>query len=49
MKLTFDINSTIYLRDPESSELGKKIIKHSIDLIYELGFESFTFKKSSTQ
>lgn len=44
-KLTFNVNETIYLRNPEQSELGKKIIKQSIDLIYELGFEAFTFKK----
>ncbi|MFV9550293.1 TetR/AcrR family transcriptional regulator [Algibacter sp. PT7-4] len=35
----------IYLKDPESSSLGKKIIEHSIVLIDEIGFESFTFKK----
>ena len=44
-KLSFDINEAIYLRDPESSELGKKIIEKSIELIYNIGFETFTFKK----
>lgn len=48
-KLTFNVNETIYLRDPESSELGKKIVKQSIDLIYELGFEAFTFKKVAVE
>jgi hypothetical protein len=43
--LTFKVNEHIYLRNPESSDLGKKILKHSIDLIYEIGFEQFTFKK----
>mgnify|MGYP000601391846 CR=1 FL=1 len=43
--VSFKVNSSIYLRDPESSELGKKIVKSSIDLIYNLGFEHFTFKK----
>jgi len=33
------------LRDPLKTELGKKIISHSIDLIDEIGFENFTFKK----
>ncbi|MGZ5614202.1 MAG: TetR/AcrR family transcriptional regulator, partial [Methylobacter sp.] len=33
------------LRDPEQSELGKKIILHSIQLIHLNGFETFTFKK----
>ena len=48
-KLTFVVNETIYLRNPESSELGKKIVKQSIDLIYELGYEAFTFKKLAAE
>ena len=35
----------IFIKDPESSELGKRIIEHSILLIDEIGFDSFTFKK----
>jgi hypothetical protein len=47
MKLEVQIkmNETLYLRDPEQSELGKNIIKHSIQLIQKAGFEKFTFKK----
>lgn len=33
------------IKDPESSDLGKKIVGESIALIHELGFEAFTFKK----
>ena len=44
-QLTFKVNQSICLRDPEGSELGRKIVKKAIDLIYNLGFESFTFKK----
>ncbi|MBR9913740.1 MAG: TetR/AcrR family transcriptional regulator [Algicola sp.] len=43
--LKIDINDKIYLKDPESSELGKRIISNSIELIDDIGFESFTFKK----
>jgi predicted tellurium resistance membrane protein TerC/AcrR family transcriptional regulator len=39
------INDKLYVKDPETSELGKKIIQNSIYLIDEIGFESFTFKK----
>ncbi|NNL81937.1 MAG: TetR/AcrR family transcriptional regulator [Winogradskyella sp.] len=35
----------IFLKDPESSELGKRIIEHGILLIDEIGFDNFTFKK----
>lgn len=39
------INDKIFLKDPDSSELGKRILEHSILLIDEIGFEGFTFKK----
>jgi hypothetical protein len=41
----FDINPSIYIKDPESSDLGRKIVKRSIDLIHDYGIEAFTFKK----
>lgn len=34
-----------YLKDPVSSELGKKMLNGAIELIDEIGFEDFTFKK----
>ncbi|MBD0831853.1 TetR/AcrR family transcriptional regulator [Aestuariibaculum sediminum] len=40
-----EVPKGIFIKDPETSELGKRIIKHSILLINELGFEHFTFKK----
>jgi AcrR family transcriptional regulator len=47
MKLQFQIkmNEALFLRNPESSALGKNILKHSVQLIYKMGFETFTFKK----
>lgn len=39
------IDEKIFTKDPSSSDLGKKIIEHSIALIDELGFEAFTFGK----
>ncbi|WP_129749707.1 TetR/AcrR family transcriptional regulator [Flavobacterium beibuense] len=39
------INENVYVKDPESSALGKKILNESILLIDEMGFEAFTFKK----
>ncbi|MEQ1732059.1 MAG: TetR/AcrR family transcriptional regulator [Bacteroidia bacterium] len=44
-QVKFDINEKIFLRNPETSEVGKLMVKTAIDLIYELGFEQFTFKK----
>jgi len=47
--LRIDINDKIYLKDPQSSDLGKRIIEHSIKLIDDIGFDSFTFKKLGAQ
>ena len=38
----------LYLRDPEQTDLGRRILDFSIKLIDELGFEKFTFKKLAT-
>lgn len=43
--IKISIPEIIYIKDPETSNLGKKIIEHSILLIDELGFDCFTFKK----
>lgn len=43
--IKIEIPQGIYLKDPESSTLGKKIIQNSIILIEEIGFEDFNFKK----
>lgn len=39
------LNEKLYLRDPQETTLGKRIIKESIILIDEIGFEAFNFKK----
>ncbi|MCW5518563.1 TetR/AcrR family transcriptional regulator [Aureitalea sp. L0-47] len=46
--LKIAVHDKLYLKDPESSLLGKKIIEHSILLIDEIGFEGLTFKKLGT-
>ena len=43
--IKIQVNPKTYVKDPETSYLGKKIIQNSILLIDEIGFEEFTFKK----
>jgi AcrR family transcriptional regulator len=43
--ISIQVSPNTYLKNPDTSELGKKIINGSIHLIDELGFEQFTFKK----
>ena len=45
LQLQIKMNEALFLRNPESSALGKNILKHSVHLIYKMGFETFTFKK----
>ncbi len=43
--MKIEVNQMTYLKDPESSDLGKRIIEHSILMIHDMGFDAFTFKK----
>ncbi len=43
--LRIQVNPKIFVKDPETSSLGRKIVESGILLIDELGFENFTFKK----
>lgn len=44
-RVSIAIPNSIYLKDPESSELGRRILRGSIELISEIGLEAFTFGK----
>ena len=45
VQIKIKVNPKVFLKDPESSNLGKDIVEHGIELIAEIGFEAFTFKK----
>ncbi|WP_375417452.1 TetR/AcrR family transcriptional regulator [uncultured Hymenobacter sp.] len=40
-----DLNEHLYLRDPQDTALGRRLLAESVRLLDELGFEAFTFKK----
>lgn len=44
-QIKIEVNENLYIKNPESSDLGKKIVEHSILLIDKIGFEQFTFRK----
>jgi AcrR family transcriptional regulator len=48
-EVNFEINQKIYLKNPENSQIGKIMVKKAIELIYELGFEQFNFKKLANE
>ncbi|MFY0625463.1 MAG: TetR/AcrR family transcriptional regulator [Reichenbachiella sp.] len=43
--VTITIGDKYYNKDPHSTELGRKIVSEGIELLDQLGFEEFTFKK----
>lgn len=49
LNIQIKVPEKVYLKEPDSSELGKKIVKYGAQIINEIGFEQFTFKKLATQ
>lgn len=45
MQVQVQVAEPVYLKDPQSTELGKRLMEQSVVLIDELGLEKFTFKK----
>jgi AcrR family transcriptional regulator len=45
IRIRMELNEKLFLRDPQDTKLGRNIIRYSILLIDEIGFEQFTFKK----
>ena len=43
------MTKALYLKNPESSLLGRHILQESLELINQIGFEAFTFKKLALQ
>ncbi|TFF33320.1 TetR/AcrR family transcriptional regulator [Mucilaginibacter psychrotolerans] len=48
-QLDFPLNQKLFLRDPFSTELGRLMVSKAIDLIAQLGFEEFNFKKLAVE
>ncbi|MEO1217263.1 MAG: TetR/AcrR family transcriptional regulator [Bacteroidota bacterium] len=45
VEIKISLNKGLFQKDPQGTELGQNIIKHSILLIDEIGFEAFNFNK----
>lgn len=44
-KIAIKINPKVYKKDPLSSDLGMQIVSGGIELMEQLGYENFTFRK----
>lgn len=47
--IRIDVSDKIYLKDPNSSDLGKDILAKGLVMVDELGLEKFTFKKLAAE
>lgn len=45
LRIQFEINPELYSKNPDSTDLGRLILNNSIEMINDIGFEAFTFKK----
>lgn len=43
--ITFRLDGSLFVREPEGTALGRSIIAESIHLMDEIGYDAFTFKK----
>ena len=45
IRIRLQVPESLYVKDPTSSDVGKRILEHGIQLIDEIGFEAFTLRK----
>ena len=45
LQIQLQVDEKLYLKDPNATEMGRRILEHSILLMDEIGFEAFTFRK----
>jgi len=45
LQLRFTLPEKLYLRDPQETKYGRKLLQKTIDLLSNIGFEAFTFRK----
>lgn len=49
LNIEFKMNECLFLRDPNATELGRRILQHGLAMIYEMGLEEMTFRKLATR
>lgn len=45
VNVNLDINEKLFIKNPQETALGRRIIEYSVVLFDEVGFENFTFRK----
>ncbi len=45
VNVNLDINDKLFIKNPQETALGRRIIEYSVVLFDEVGFDHFTFRK----
>lgn len=45
LKLRFELPEKLFIKDPQDSDYGRRLLSNAIELIDDLGFEAFNFRK----
>ncbi|MCU0319447.1 MAG: TetR/AcrR family transcriptional regulator [Flavobacteriales bacterium] len=49
MQVNVQVTEPVYLKDPQATELGRRILEQGVRMIDELGLEAFTFGKLAAE
>ncbi|MEN0049195.1 MAG: TetR/AcrR family transcriptional regulator [Bacteroidota bacterium] len=49
INISLNVSEQLFLRDPQQTDLGKRMVRNGILLIDEIGFDAFTFKKLASK
>jgi AcrR family transcriptional regulator len=44
-RIRLQVDGKLFVKDPTSTDLGERIVEHSILMLDEMGYEAFTFRK----
>lgn len=47
--ILFQLNDKLFVRDPQRTDMGQVLVSKSIEMIDQMGFEWFTFRKLATE
>ncbi len=43
--IQFELSKSLYVKDPQNTKYGQRLLQNTVELMAEVGFESFNFKK----
>jgi AcrR family transcriptional regulator len=47
--IKFSFSNHLYVKDPQETKYGKRLLSHTVELMAQIGFEAFTFRKLAVE